>query len=208
MNILPSSPRHFSPKHPKFGVSGGLVCVHPHLPVYVKPKMRVTGKARLLKVSDASIKHSISQPAGRPEFEAVAGHEFAALDLFFGHGRLLNDFIYFTHPARNSFIEYARQEDGRDMRLASWPGMEHAKFATHAHLITCHLNKMPFEYWDVGQVIQFDFYIVDVYERLEDGTFEALAEGHHEFCSMKCPWIIKSAHLQYFEKHRPDLCIK
>lgn len=209
MNLLPHSPSYISVSHPDFGVASDYIRVSPDMPIYVQPVRRAQGRARILALSDASRKHLRAGEifASREE---VSGCEYASQDVFFGHGWLTNDLHYLNHPAKETAdIYYDKQECGNDLRCATWQGMSaDNKSATHAHLITSHLQTgfQHYKTYQVGDVVPFDFYIVNVLWIEEEIT--KLATGNDRFCTMKCPWVIPTAHLKIIEKHRPDFCIK
>ncbi|MDP1871707.1 MAG: hypothetical protein Q8K61_08770 [Gallionella sp.] len=205
MNLLPRSPSYISSSHPDFGVTSAYIRVSPDMPIYVKPVRRVHGKARILALSNAASKH-LRTGEGFAHREEVSGHEYASQDVFFGHNWLTNDIHYLDHPARNSYIEYKR-ENGMDMRLATWQGMGFdVNYATHAHLITSHLKTgvQHYQSYQVGDVVPFDFFIVNIF-LIEHYQQTILAAGSDRFCTMKCPWVISSTDLIQIEKMNTNL---
>lgn len=210
MHLLPVNPHHISPRHPRWGLDSDLIRVSVEHPIYVRPIMRVDGDARILAINDVSREQFFQDKNGRLYKDSVGGSGYASLDIFLGHGRLTCDPVYFFHDARTSSrIDYERQDDGRDMRLAHWNGMRGDEgYATHAHLVTSHLTKMPYGRQHIGDVIEYDYYIVDVLYLNDDGTRDVLAKGCDRFGTLKCPWVINANHLQAIEKHNPAFCIK
>ena len=82
MRLMPSFPKHIKPNSPDFGLSKDLVFLINNIdngdePIIVKPRMRIKGTARILAASRADWQR-----------ETVTGANYAAMDIFLGHGLL------------------------------------------------------------------------------------------------------------------------
>lgn len=209
MRILPSFPKHIKPNSPDFGLPSGVFCVNHDMQVYVKPVMKVTGEARLLATSRADYYHTVFTKSGSPVFADVTGSEYAAVDLFLGHDFLTTPLYHLHRSSDSSKItyEFEDDQDGPVMRFGSWDGINlpsSGGTATHAHLVTAHLDEPPDLNRYVGCVLPYSFYIVNIYtfEEDRDGKSRgiACATGNDRFGSNKCPWVISAPDLRNIAK--------
>jgi hypothetical protein len=199
--LLPSFPKHIKPGSPEFGLPKNLVVLINNglsdVPIVVRPRMRIKGTARILAASRADWMR-----------ETVTGADYAALDIFLGHGLLTTPY-YYMHNSCGASIQYTYDYDGQGStkREGIWDGInlpERHGNATHAHMVTAHMSpdQIPDQPAALkGELFDYDFYSVNVFtftDDTPDGSLRStlLAAGHEIFGSHMCPFIMPSEALQ------------